>query len=104
MSALSKFSTMKRPRWPGGTGGAVGGAAGTDGGAWAAMRGASGFGTSVRGPTESGGVLGPCGGGAPGGGGGAPGGGGGGGRGGGGGGGRRGGGPPPAGARQRHCA
>src|SRR5439155_26506760 len=65
MSALSKFSTMKRPRWPGGTGGAVGGAAGTDGGAWAAMRGASGFGTSVRGPTESGGVLGPCGGGAP---------------------------------------
>src|SRR5207302_4660308 len=60
MSALSKLSTMKRPRWPGGTGGAVGGAAGmvTAGGGAACV---TARGASVRGPTDSGGVDGAAG-------------------------------------------
>src|SRR6266850_7004809 len=56
MSALSKFSTMKRPRWAGGTTGAVGGAAGGMGAGCAATFGGSGR-MSVRGPTDSGGVV-----------------------------------------------
>src|SRR5690242_3675140 len=55
MSALSKFSTMNRPRCPGATGGAVGGAVLMAGGGVWARRGGSGRGTSVRGPTDSGG-------------------------------------------------
>src|SRR5262245_19574717 len=54
MSALSKFSTMKRPRWAGGTVGAVGGAAGivgVDVGGACTMREGSGT-VSVRGPTD----------------------------------------------------
>ena len=51
---------MKRPRWPGGTGGAVGGAAGmvTAGGGAACV---TARGASVRGPTDSGGVDGAAG-------------------------------------------
>src|SRR4029453_4039237 len=55
MSALSKFSTMKRPRWAGGTVGAVGGAAGIVGvggvGGACTMREGSGT-ASPRGPTD----------------------------------------------------
>src|SRR6266511_152747 len=54
MSALSKLSTMNRPRWADGTGGAVGGAAGSVGGAGgAAARGGSAGADSARGPTET---------------------------------------------------
>src|SRR5688572_31085772 len=45
MSALSKFSTMKRPRWPGGTEGALGGAPGAGVGG-TTVRGGSGRGGS----------------------------------------------------------
>src|SRR4029453_7407862 len=58
MSALSKLSTMKRPRCAAGTGGAVGGALGAGGGGSVGVivvaRGSS-AGRSVRGPTDIGG-------------------------------------------------
>src|SRR6185369_1305547 len=56
MSALSKLSTMKRPRWAAGVGGTVGGAAGGGGvgtgAGCATTRGGSAGAGSVRGPTE----------------------------------------------------
>src|SRR5262249_2853489 len=54
-SALSKLRTTKRPRWPGGTGGAVGGC-GIGGGGFGSTAGWAGV--TVRGPTDVGGSVG----------------------------------------------
>src|SRR5262245_11806355 len=54
-SALSKLRTTKRPRWPGGTGGAVGGC-GIGGGGLGSTAGWAG--ATVRGPTDVGGSVG----------------------------------------------
>src|SRR5258705_580826 len=53
MSALSKLRTTKRPRWAGGTGGAVGGGGGSGAGAVSGRGG--GMGGTVRGPNDAGG-------------------------------------------------
>src|SRR5215831_9635095 len=58
MSALSKFSTTKRPRWAAGTGGTVGG--GGVGSFFGGPGGRPGVST-VRGPTETGGAGGRAG-------------------------------------------
>src|SRR5213083_3032526 len=51
MSALSKLRTTKRPRWAGGTGGAVGGCGARVGGG-VSTRGAGGGAWASRGPTD----------------------------------------------------
>src|SRR3989442_1416855 len=51
MSALSKLRTTKRPRWAGGTGGAVGGFGARVGGG-VSTRGAGGGAWASRGPTD----------------------------------------------------
>src|SRR4030095_5459782 len=53
-SALSKLRTTKRPRWAGGTGGAVGGC-GIGGGGLGSTAGRAGV--TARGPTATGGVV-----------------------------------------------
>src|SRR5574341_827961 len=56
MSALSKLSTMKRPRCAAGTSGAVGGAGDTTGAAVGSSAGFSPAGASARGPMDAGGT------------------------------------------------
>src|SRR5262245_45671653 len=61
MSALSKLRTTKRPRWAGGTGGAVGGCGARVGGG-VSTRGAGGGAWASRGPTDGVGAGGGAGG------------------------------------------